>query len=94
MPVIGFAHSSKLCEIVIQSITVSRVHAIVVDYVLNALNRFIKLPLIEAASIPLLGEIAKVVLRMIEPLPIPTRETPSFVRSVEIVMNLIDNSGN
>lgn len=41
MLVITFAHSSKLCEIIIQSITVSRVHVIVVNDVLNAIDCFI-----------------------------------------------------
>jgi hypothetical protein len=67
---------------------------IVIHNMLNAFDRFIKFVLVEAPSIPALCEITKLVLRMVEPLSVAVRETPSFVGSIEIGMNPSDESGN
>lgn len=94
MPIVGLAHSSKLHEIIIQGVAVARGHVIMIHNMLNAFDRFVKFFLVEASSIPALCEITKLVLRVIEPLSVVVRETPSFIGSIEIGMNLIDESAN
>jgi len=79
VPVIRLAHSAKLRQIAIQDVTISRRHVIVVDHMLNAFDRFIKLIFIEPASIPLPCKIAQLALRTIQALPVIALETPAFV---------------
>jgi len=92
--VVRLAHGAKLCEVVIKRIALASGQVIVVYDVLDASNRLVEFALIESSPIPLLREVAKVVLGVIETLPVSMRDMPSSVSAIQVSVHAIDDGGN
>src|SRR5580658_4907517 len=92
--IVGFAHLAQLIHIGPQGVAFGAGQMIGVEHMLNGSDRVAQIAFVEFSFVPLLGELAELLSRFIEPFPFVAGKLPDIVAMVQIHLNLIDQRVN
>jgi hypothetical protein len=90
MTLVGFAHLTELIDVGPQRVAFRTGQMILVEHMLDGVDRVVLICFIEFAFVPLLGELTKLFPGFVEPLPVVAGYLPDFVAMVQIHLHLVD----
>ena len=94
MAFVSHAHAAQAVGVVRQSVSLSPWELIVIQDVLDGIDRVIQLSLIKFGLTPFVRKFTELLFRMVQPVAIGIREVPYAVGMLQIFMDAVDQRGD